>query len=114
MSIRRRVRLALMLSGLVTMPDTMSRLWAQAGPQGGAQANPSQRTVQMRIGGMTCASCANGLEASFRNMAGVLKARVDYRAGDATVTFDTSKQSAESLAKFAVTCGYKVKETKVI
>ena len=37
-----------------------------------------------------------------------------YKAGQAVVTFDSSKQSAESLSKFVASCGYKVKETKVI
>jgi copper chaperone CopZ len=68
----------------------------------------------MRIAGMTCASCAKALEASLRNMAGVVKVTVDYRAGQAVVTLDTSKQSPQSLSKFVVSCGYKVKETKVV
>src|SRR5579883_3258583 len=38
------------------------------------------KTVRNRIEGMTCAACAKGLEASFRNMAGVVKADVDYKA----------------------------------
>ena len=90
------------------------RLSASPAPQNGAQAKASPKTVQMRIARMTCASCAKGLEASFRNMAGVVKATVDYKAGQAVVTFDTGKQSAESISKFVATCGYKVKETKVI
>jgi len=68
----------------------------------------------MRIAGMTCAACAKGLEASFRNMAGTVKADVDYEAGQAVITFDPAKQNAESLAKFIASCGYQVKETKVI
>jgi copper chaperone CopZ len=63
---------------------------------------------------MTCAACAKGLEASFRHMAGVLKADVDYKAGQAVITFDTAKQSAESLSKFIASCGYQVKEAKVV
>jgi Cu+-exporting ATPase len=68
----------------------------------------------MRVAGMTCASCAKGLEASLRNMAGVVKVNVDYKAGQAVVTYETSKQSAESLSKFVASCGYKVKETTVV
>jgi copper chaperone CopZ len=68
----------------------------------------------MRIAGMTCAACAKGLGASFRNMAGIVKADVGYEAGQAVITFDPAKQNAESLAKFIASCGYQVKETKVI
>jgi len=70
--------------------------------------------VQFRIAGMTCAACAKGLEASFRNMAGVVKADVDYKAGQAVVTFDAAKQSADNLSKFVTKCGYQVKETKLV
>src|SRR5262245_42851265 len=106
-----RVRLILIFAGLSVLAVTLGReLWAQ----GAAQAAASQKTVQMRIAGMTCASCARGLEASFRNMAGVVKAAVDYKAGQAVVRFDVNKQTAESLARFVASCGYKVKETKVV
>ena len=42
---------------------------------------------------MTCAACAKGLEASFRNMAGVVKADVDYKAGQAVITFDAANKA---------------------
>lgn len=115
MNITRLSQLFLVLGGLVAIPaGSGCRLSASPAPQNGAQAKASQETVQMRIAGMTCASCAKGLEASFRNMAGVVKVTVDYKAGQAVVTFDTGKQSAESLSKFVASCGYKVKETRVI
>lgn len=115
MNITRLGRLFLVLAGLVAIPVGGGwRLAASPAPQNGAQAKASQKTVQMRIAGMTCASCAKGLEASFRNMAGVVKVTVDDKAGQAVVTFDTDKQSAESLSKFVASCGYKVKETKLI
>jgi len=114
MNITRLVRLILVFAGLVMIPVDGWRLSASPAPQNGAQTAASQKTVQMRIAGMTCASCAKGLEASFRNLAGVVKVTVDYKAGQAVVTFDTGKQSAESLSRFVASCGYKVKETKVI
>jgi copper chaperone CopZ len=115
MEITRLVRLILVLAGLVVIPVGVGwRLSASPAPQNGPQTNASQKTVQIRIGGMTCASCAKGLEASFRNMAGVVTVTVDHKAGQAVVTFDTSKQSAECLSKFVASCGYKVKETKVV
>ncbi|HXB66652.1 MAG TPA: heavy metal-associated domain-containing protein [Candidatus Acidoferrales bacterium] len=70
------------------------------------------KTIHMRIAGMTCASCARGLEASFRRMAGVEKASIDYKNGQATIIFDPARQSADSLSKFVADCGYQVKELK--
>ncbi len=94
----------------------LAGLPAEAGTpaQAAGQAKQKQATVQMRIAGMTCAACAKGLEASFRNMAGVERASVDYKAGQATITFDPAKQSSASLSKLVTSCGYEVKETKVV
>ncbi|SRR5579871_5397131 len=78
------------------------------------QSTAKQKTVHFRIAGMTCAACAKGLEASFRNMVGVVKADVDYKAGQAIITFDAAKQSADGLSKFVTKCGYQVKETKLV
>ncbi len=36
------------------------------------------------------------------------------QAGRAVVTLDTAKQNLESLSKFIVSCGHRVKETKVV
>jgi copper chaperone CopZ len=115
MNITSVARLILVSAGLVIFPMEYGwRLCASPAPQNGGQTTAVQKTVQMRIAGMTCASCARGLEASLRNMAGVVKVTVDYQAGQAVVAFDASKQSTESLSKFVASCGYKVKESKVV
>ena len=115
MKIRNRWLLMLGCAGLFILPSGSGLpLTAAPAVQSGELAHAKQKTLQMRISGMTCAACAKGLEASFRNMAGVVKADVDYKAGQAVVTFDTAKQSAESLSKFVTKCGYQVKETKVV
>jgi hypothetical protein len=67
MNITRLVGLILAFAGLVTIPVGGGwRLSASPAPQNGPQSNARQRTVQMRIAGMTCAMCAKGLEASYR------------------------------------------------
>lgn len=78
------------------------------------QTKAKQATFQMRIAGMTCAACAKRLQASFKNMTGVEKAVVDYKGGQATITYDPAKQSTDSLSKLVTSCGYKMKEAKVV
>ena len=116
MKIKQCCTLILLLAGLAVLPfrGGMEVAAASPVPQTGGQATANQKTVQMRIAGMTCAACAKGLEASFRHMAGVAKVSVDYKAGQAVITFDPAKQSSQSLAKFVTSCGYQVKETKAI
>jgi copper chaperone CopZ len=115
MKITNRLRWTLVWAGLVVLPlGSGLPVTAAPAPQNVEQSATKQKTVQFRIAGMTCAACAKGLEASFRNMAGVVKAEVDYKAGQAVITFDAAKQSADSLSKFVTKCGYQVKETKLV
>jgi copper chaperone CopZ len=108
-----RYRKMLVWAGLAIATFNGGLPAATASPQSVEQTSAKQKTVHMRIAGMTCAACAKGLEASFKNMAGVAKASVDYKAGEAVITFDPAKQTTESLSKFVTKCGYQVKEAKV-
>ena len=62
------------------------------------------------VSGMTCAACASGLEASFRNLPGVKKATVEYNAKRATITYDPAKQTEQVIRKLITDAGYQVKE----
>jgi copper chaperone CopZ len=83
-------------------------------PSRGTSSSAPGKTARMRIVGMTCTPCAKGLEASFRRMAGVQKADVDYKTGQAVIVFDPAKQSAASLSAHVVASGYQVMEVKVV
>ncbi len=109
-------QMILPLALLIFLPTIGSTIAAQnpAAPSSAPATTVKQKTIQVRIAGMTCAACARGLEASFRKMAGVDKVAVDFRAGQAVITFDPGKQSVDSISKFVADCGYEVKETKVI
>jgi copper chaperone CopZ len=112
MKVINRLRLTLVWAGLVALPVGSSLPVLAASHN--EQSATKQKTVQFRITGMTCAACAKGLQASLRNIAGIVKADVDFKAERAVITFDTEKQSADSLSKFVTKCGYQVKEIKVV
>jgi copper chaperone CopZ len=115
MNMKKRLRSILVCAAMVVlMLDGGVPVAAGAAPQSDQENTGRQKTLQMRIAGMTCAACAKGLEASLRNMAGIVKAAVDYKTGQAVITFDTNKQSAESLSKFVASCGFQARETKEI
>ena len=109
---KRRRRMMLIWAGLTIGLFMASPHVTAASPQ--EQTSAKQKTVHLRIAGMTCASCAKGLEASFRHMSGVQTVSVDYKTGFAVITFDPAKQTTQSLSKFVADCGYQVKETKVV
>ena len=112
MNSQRRSRMILVWAGLTIGLFMAGSQVTTASPH--EQTSANQKTVHPRIAGMTCASCAKGLEASFRRMAGVQTVSVDYKTGLALITFDPAKQTTQSLSKFVADCGYEVKETKVV
>jgi hypothetical protein len=63
---------------------------------------------------MGTASFQIGQVAQKTGLSGIVKADVDYTVGQAVITFDPAKQNVESLSKFIASCGYQVKEIKVI
>ncbi len=79
-------------------------------PQTKADGTAILKTVTFSVSGMTCASCARGLEASFRNMAGVKEAKVDYDAKRATISYDAAKQKEQALRKLVTDAGYSIEK----
>ena len=75
---------------------------------GKADGAAALKTVTFSVSGMTCASCARGLEASFRNMGGVKEAEVDYDAKLATISYDPAKQKEQALKKLVTDAGYRI------
>ena len=50
-----------------------------------ANDNPNQRCAELRIGGMTCASCEILLERKLKKVPGVLSVNIDHRTGKANI-----------------------------
>jgi len=58
------------------------------------------RTLELKIGGMTCESgCAKGIENSVYKIKGVKKSQVNYDTQIATFIFDANKTSKEEIIK---------------
>ncbi len=53
----------------------------------------------LRIDGMTCTSCALGVEYQLKNVEGVISAEVDYDKGLSYVTYDSDITDAQSIAQ---------------
>src|SRR5579859_1475704 len=113
MNVKNRLRLILVCAVVVLGFGSGLPVAASPAHQNSEQT-VKQKTAHIHIAGMTCAACAKGLEASFRKMPGVVKADVDYKAGQAIITFDPVKQNIGSISKFVAECGYQVKEIKVV
>lgn len=69
----------------------------------------SSRTV-LEIEGMTCPSCAMGVEYQLKEVDGVIKSDVDYKRGTAIVFYDESKVSPDEIASASTVYPATVKE----
>lgn len=58
-------------------------------------------TMQFKIKGMTCASCANRVEKALLSVPGITQASVNLATETATVTGDTGTTDVEAAVKAA-------------
>ncbi len=61
-----------------------------------------------KIDGMSCASCARGLEKTLQNEPGVIEAAVNFAAEKASVKYDKKKTSRSALVELVSGAGYEV------
>ncbi|GEM_PF-2010888 len=59
-----------------------------------------------RVEGMTCVSCATGLEFSLRRKPGVVDAEVDYEYARARVSYDAARTDPSEIARWIAETGY--------
>lgn len=72
------------------------------------------KKIQIKITGMTCASCASRVENSLKGMEGVLGASVNFASEKASVVYDPSITSLERMIKTVKDTGYGVETDTVI
>ncbi len=65
----------------------------------------AKKTI-VRIGGMTCASCAQTIETALKKTEGILEANVNLATEKAVVTYDTQEIDYESIKKVIESTGY--------
>ncbi len=74
---------------------------------GYAVLGEKERTI-LRIGGMSCASCAQTIEKNLAKKKGILKASVNFASQKAMVDYDTVLVSPEEIEKVIKDSGYEV------
>jgi cation transport ATPase len=69
-------------------------------------------TERLTVGikGMTCAGCVSRIEQAFRQQDGVISARINFSAQQATLTFDPATFGLASLVQVVKQLGYEVQE----
>jgi len=70
--------------------------------------------ISLDISGMTCASCAGGIESTLAQTPGILQARVNFAASKAAIEYDPQKIDLPRIAKLVKELGYSVVTKKNI
>lgn len=65
-----------------------------------------EHTVTFAVDNMTCASCPYIVKKSMAAVPGVAKVAVSFEAKTATVTFDDTKTSSDTIAAASMNAGY--------
>ena len=76
-------------------------------PEGG-------KKVIIKVGGMSCATCATTIEKGLSRISGVGQASVNFASEKATVTFDPDQVDQSKLIKTIEELGYTAEQEKVI
>jgi heavy metal translocating P-type ATPase len=71
---------------------------------------PRLRSIELAIGGMHCAACANRVERALAGRAGVVSAAVNFATATAHVAFEVAATDAEGLCAAVAATGYSATE----
>ncbi|PWI57541.1 copper ion binding protein [Sulfoacidibacillus thermotolerans] len=63
-------------------------------------------TITIAVKGMTCGGCVKSVTNALNRVQGVREAKVDLASAKATVTFDETKTTVESLKEAIEEAGY--------
>jgi copper chaperone CopZ len=66
------------------------------------------QTVQYKVKGFTCITCATGLEVMLRELQGVVRAHASYPEATVVIGFDQDLTSVQKLKDFIAGCGFSI------
>ncbi|KAK4516071.1 dolichyl-diphosphooligosaccharide--protein glycosyltransferase subunit 1 [Mucor velutinosus] len=76
-----------------------------------ADKPPTSVTAQLRIGGMTCASCVNSIERGLSSEQGIIAVQVSLLAESATITYSPSMISTDDIIQHVEDMGFEASLT---
>lgn len=75
----------------VLMPNVSPFLYNLSSRKTEVQNSFNLSQLNLKISGMTCSSCATGIEYSLENLSGVTRAEVSFYSGQGTIIYDPNK-----------------------
>lgn len=90
-------------SGQVVLP----KIDSQSDPEGESREINHAKRTSLSISGMHCASCAQIIERSIKELDGVKQANVNFAAEKASIVFDESLANVKQITDAVLKAGYK-------
>lgn len=73
-----------------------------------------QKKTELKLSGMTCATCASTIEKALRNLPGVVAAQVNFGSEVAEVEYESSQVKLHDLEKAVSDAGYQTVNEQVV
>lgn len=68
------------------------------------------KTIKVEVKGMSCQEgCANGIDASLKNVAGIIKSKTSFDRSSSEITYDETKISEKEILALIEKKGFKAK-----
>lgn len=71
-----------------------------------------ETSIELKISGMTCTSCANRIEKNLNSLDGIIEARVNFANSKAYIKYDSSKTNLQEIINTIKKTGYNVLKEK--
>jgi copper chaperone CopZ len=83
-------------AGFLGLALLLTVFGAQAGEQ---KLDEGQASVVIPVTGMSCGACCVKIETAVKELDGIVTAKADYEAGNATITYVEDKLSVETIVE---------------
>jgi Cu+-exporting ATPase len=81
---------------------------------GGHLTVAERKKTELKLSGMTCATCASTIEKALRNLPGVVAVQVNFASEIAEVEYDTSQAKLHDLEQAVTDAGYAIVNEQVV
>lgn len=98
----------------VLMPNISPFLYNVFSRKTEVQNNSSLPQFNLKISGMTCSSCATGIEYSLENLSGVTQAEVSFYSGQGTIIYDPNKISPKEILESEIFSNLSLYQAKIV
>lgn len=108
------------LLGSLVLPAGTVKAQSSKSSTNKPEQNPSKKmekikTIKVEVRGMSCQEgCANGIDASLKNVAGIIKSKTSFDRSSSEITFDDTKISEKEILAIIEKKGFKAKLSEYI